>query len=80
MSMTTSDGENMVRGVDFLFSKNRLNIWAVSRAKCLAIIVASSELQMVDCGKIEDMPLLNFYALLTESDTESSLKPFTNLS
>ena len=69
MSMTTSDGENMVRGVDFLFSKNRLNV-AISRAKCLAIIVASPGLQMVDCRKIEDMPLLNFYALLSVGKTE----------
>ena len=68
VSMTTSDGDNMVRGVDFLFSKNRLNV-AVSRAKCLAIVVASPGLHLVDCKKIEDMPLLNFYALLTQPNT-----------
>jgi len=64
LSMTSSDAENMPRGVDFLFSKNRLNV-AVSRAKCLAVIVASPSLKNADCGKIEDIPLLNFYSMLT---------------
>ncbi len=78
VSMTTSDADNMVRGVDFLFSKNRLNV-AVSRAKCLAIVVASPGLHLVDCKKIEDMPLLNFYALLTNGCTDRTTTPFTNL-
>jgi superfamily I DNA and/or RNA helicase len=40
-SMTSSTGEDVPRGMDFLFSKNRLNV-AVSRAQCLAIIVTSA--------------------------------------
>lgn len=63
VSMTTSDADNMPRGLDFLFSKNRLNV-AVSRAKCLAIIVASPGLKTVECNRMEDMPLLNFYSML----------------
>ncbi len=65
-SMTASDVEEIPRGLDFLFSKNRLNV-AISRAKCLAIVVASPELRTISCGKIEEMPLLNFYATLTQS-------------
>ena len=64
VSMTTSDGDEIPRGLDFLFSKNWLNV-AVSRAKCLAIIVASPGLQNVECSKIGEMPLLNFYSQLT---------------
>jgi predicted RecB family nuclease len=64
VSMTTSDAANLPRSLDFLFSKNRINV-AVSRAKCLAVIVASLGLQSVECDKVEDMPLLNFYSMLT---------------
>jgi uncharacterized protein len=62
-SMTSSDRENIPRGLDFLFSKNRLNV-GISRAKCLVIIVASPELELIECEKIEDMARLNFYIKL----------------
>ena len=38
-SMATSSAEDVLRTLDFLFSRNRLNV-AVSRALCLACIVA----------------------------------------
>ncbi len=66
VSMTTSDADNLPRSLDFLFSKNRLNV-AVSRAKCLALIVASPSLQTLDCASVDDMPLLNFYSLLLDA-------------
>lgn len=65
VSMTTSDAENLPRSLDFLFSKNRLNV-AVSRAKCLAMVVASPGLQGLDCGTVEEMGLLSFYARLNQ--------------
>lgn len=40
MSMTTSSGEYLPRDIEFLYNKNRLNV-AVSRAKCLAVVVAN---------------------------------------
>ena len=58
VSMTSSSGEDMPRGANFLFSRNRLNV-AVSRARCLAVIVASPRLLEVSCGKIEDMRLVD---------------------
>ena len=43
ISMASSLAEESARGIDFLFDVNRLNV-AVSRAKALAIIIASPEL------------------------------------
>ena len=39
-SMATSSAEDVPRSLQFLFSRNRLNV-AVSRAMCLAVVVAS---------------------------------------
>ena len=47
-SMASSSGEEVPRGLDFLFSSNRLNV-AVSRARCLAYVVASPRLLEADC-------------------------------
>ena len=56
--MTTSSGDDLPRDIGFLFSRNRLNV-AVSRARCLAVVVASSQLLEVPCGSIEDIRLIN---------------------
>lgn len=58
MSMTTSSGEYMPRFMDFLYSKNRLNV-AVSRAKSLAIVIASPALLTIPCRSPEDMAMVN---------------------
>src|SRR3712207_3027172 len=42
-SMATSSSEDIPRNVEFLYSRNRLNV-AVSRARCLAVLVASPRL------------------------------------
>jgi uncharacterized protein len=57
-SMATSSGAELPRGVEFLFSRNRLNV-AVSRARCLAVVVASPRLLDVDCRTPEQMRLVN---------------------
>ena len=67
-SMTSSDRENIPRGLDFLFSKNRLNV-ALSRAKCLALLVASPELEQIECDKVDDMRLLNFYTQIIDASS-----------
>ncbi len=56
--MASSSGEDVPRGLDFLFSRNRLNV-AVSRAKCLAHVVASPRLLDADVRTIEQMRLVN---------------------
>ena len=57
-SMATSSGAELPRDVEFLFSRNRLNV-AISRARCLAVVVASPRLLDVDCRTTEQMRLVN---------------------
>ena len=64
-SMATSSGEDMPRNMGFLFSRNRLNV-ALSRARCLAVVVASPRLLEVDCNSIDDMRLVNGLCRLAE--------------
>ena len=58
VSMTTSSGEYLPRDIEFLYSKNRLNV-AVSRARCLAVVVANPKLLDVDCKTPAQMALVN---------------------
>jgi uncharacterized protein len=44
--------------MDFLFSKNRLNV-AISRARCLALFIANPKLMEIDCSTPEQMALVN---------------------
>jgi uncharacterized protein len=57
-SMASSSGEDVPRGLDFLLSRNRLNV-AISRAQCLAYLVCSPRLLEVNCKTIEHMRLAN---------------------
>jgi uncharacterized protein len=63
VSMTTSTAEDVSRGLEFLYSRNRLNV-AISRAKCLAVVVASPALLQADCNSIEQMKLVNTLCFL----------------
>jgi uncharacterized protein len=56
-SMTTSSGDELTRGADFLFSRNRLNV-AVSRARCLAYLVCTDALLDTRARTVEDMRLV----------------------
>jgi uncharacterized protein len=58
VSMAASSGDNVSRGVDFLFSPNRLNV-ALSRARCLSVIFCSPALLDVVCNDIEKMKMVN---------------------
>ena len=57
-SFATSSAAEAPRGMEFLYSKNRLNV-AVSRAKCVSVVVASPELFRVDCKTPRQMELAN---------------------
>lgn len=58
VSMTTSNGDTLPRHIEFLYSKNRLNV-AISRARCLALLVASPALADIPCATVEQMGLVN---------------------
>jgi uncharacterized protein len=58
ISMATSSSGDMPRNIEFLFSRNRLNV-AISRARCLAVIFASPRLLETPCSNIEQMQLVN---------------------
>jgi uncharacterized protein len=56
--MATSSAAEAPRGMEFLYDLHRLNV-ATSRAKALAIIVASPDLIRVFCGTPRQMVLAN---------------------
>ena len=60
-TMATSSGDDLPRDLDFLFSRNRLNV-AIARARCLAIVLASPRLLDVACRTPEQMRLVNALA------------------
>jgi uncharacterized protein len=63
VSMTTSSAADMPRGMEFLFSRNRLNV-AISRAKAFAVVVANPQLLEAPCDRIEHMRLVNTLCFL----------------
>jgi hypothetical protein len=64
-SMTTSSPEDAPRGMEFLYSLNRLNV-AISRARCIAVIVASPSLFQVECRSPRQMELANAFCRYLE--------------
>jgi superfamily I DNA and/or RNA helicase len=56
--MATSRPEDAPRGMEFLYSLNRLNV-ATSRAKCAVIIVANPRLFAPECRSPRQMKLAN---------------------
>jgi uncharacterized protein len=57
-SMATSSASDMPRNLEFLFSRNRLNV-AVSRARALAIVVCSPALLRTPCRSPAQLRLVN---------------------
>jgi predicted RecB family nuclease len=64
-SMATSSGAEVPRNVEFLYSRNRLNV-AVSRARCLAVLVCNPELLHLEPRSTEQMRLANALCRLVE--------------
>lgn len=65
VSMTSFSADEIPRGVDFLFSLNRINV-AISRAQVLSLVFASPRLLEVPCKDVEEMRLVNSLCALNE--------------
>jgi predicted RecB family nuclease len=64
-SMTTSSHADAPRGMEFLYSLNRLNV-ATSRAKCVCVLVASPSVFEADCRTPDQMRMANAYCRYLE--------------
>ena len=71
-SMGSSSPAEASRGVEFLYSLNRLNV-ATSRAQCLCVLVASPALLHVECHTPREMQLVNALCRYRELATEIAL-------
>ena len=74
VSLTASSAQDVPRGMEFLYSRNRLNV-AVSRAKALCVVVGSPSLLAVRCRTVEQMRLANMlcrYVELAERITRAT--------
>jgi uncharacterized protein len=72
VSLTTSTPEDAPRGMDFLYSANRLNV-ATSRAKALCILVGNPKLFEPDCRTPQQMRLANAFCRYRELAREVNL-------
>ncbi|MCM2396731.1 TM0106 family RecB-like putative nuclease [Rhizobium sp. S95] len=64
-SMTTSSYADAPRGMEFLYSLNRLNV-ATSRAKCICVLVASPSVFEAQCRTPRQMQLANAFCRYLE--------------
>jgi hypothetical protein len=66
VSMATSGERDLPRNIEFLYSKSMLNL-AISRAKCLAVVIANPKVMAVRCQTPEQMALLNTLCWVAEA-------------
>jgi uncharacterized protein len=73
-SMASSSGEDVPRGMEFLFSRNRLNV-AISRAQSLAVVVCAPRLLIADCRTVEQVQLVNALCRFAEEAQPLTVRP-----
>ena len=64
-SLATSSHADAPRGMEFLYSANRLNV-ATSRAKCLCVLVAAPTVFEAECRTPKQMQLANAFCRYLE--------------
>ena len=75
-SMTTSSPEDAPRGMEFLYSLNRLNV-ATSRAQAVVIVVGSPRLLEPECRSPRQMQLANALCRFAEMSLVANRLPNT---
>jgi uncharacterized protein len=73
-SMTTSTHADAPRGMNFLYSLKRLNV-AISRARCISILVSSPALFEAECRTPEQMEMANAFCRYLELATRIEAGP-----
>lgn len=71
-SVATSSPEDAPRGMDFLYSPNRLNV-AVSRARCIFIMVSNASIFEPDCKSPAQIKLANPFCRFVELATKVNI-------
>lgn len=66
LSLCSSYGEYGSRGLAFILDRNRINV-ALSRAQCLAVVVADPRIASATAGSISEMMLLNVFCKLVKN-------------
>lgn len=64
-SLTTSSPEDAPRGMEFLYSLNRLNV-ATSRARALCVVIGNARLFGPECHSPRQMQLANAFCRYLE--------------
>lgn len=67
MSMCSSDPAESARGIDFLYSTNRMNV-ALSRAQALAIVVGHPKLPVISVNSIKQMKQVGFVSYISDQE------------
>ena len=70
-SLTASDGDAAPRGLGFLLQPNRLNV-AISRARCLSIVVGSPGLVTGIASTVEEAEQINRLCRITQGSLRDS--------
>jgi len=60
LSLCSSYGEYGSRGLAFILDRNRINV-AISRAQCLAVVVADPRIARATPGSLDEMMLINLF-------------------
>jgi len=68
LSLCSSYGEYGSRGLAFILDRNRVNV-AISRAQCLAVVVADPRIAGTAPGSLDEMLLINLFCKLADAST-----------
>lgn len=64
LSLCSSYGEYGSRGLGFILDRNRINV-AISRAQCLAVVVADPRIATMSVSSLDEMVLVNLFCKLS---------------